>query len=82
MESDGRIKKIANVKISEPVSGLFDVVVYAETENLGLGSIENALNQRDCQVRDFSGFGTSIRIGNLVLDWLLGDFFNIFCERG
>jgi len=27
-------KKIANVKIAEPVSGRFDVVVYAETENL------------------------------------------------
>ncbi len=27
-------KKIANVKIAEPVSGRFDVVVYAETDNL------------------------------------------------
>lgn len=27
-------KKIANVKVARPVSGRFDVVVYAETENL------------------------------------------------
>lgn len=27
-------KKIANVKIARPVSGRFDVVVFAETDNL------------------------------------------------